>query len=62
MSRRCVKFMKRLPLPAAIVQKVEKIIEACPECGYKDVEAFVEDSVRRRVEQVKERIEERRSP
>jgi len=53
--------MKRLLLPAAIVQKVEKIIEACPECEYKDVEAFIEDSVRWRVEQVKKIIDERRS-
>jgi len=54
--------MKHILLPEAFVQEVEKIIEACPECGYMDVKAFVEDSVRRRVEQVKKRIEERRSP
>lgn len=44
---------KTVQLPRDMIEKVREIITECPELGYGSVKSFVEDSVRRRVEQVR---------
>ena len=43
----------RVQLPEEMVKRVEQVISDHEELGYADIDDFVEDSVRRRLEAVK---------
>jgi hypothetical protein len=43
---------KTVQLPVDMVKRVKQIIDDRPELGYVSVKGFVEDSVRRRLEQM----------
>jgi len=51
---------KTVQLPKDMMEKVRGIITEYPELGYGSVKSFVEDSVRRRVEQVMKLCERKR--
>ena len=46
---------KSVYLPAGMVKKIEELISKSPELGYASVRSFVEDAVRRRLEQIEKR-------
>ena len=49
---------ERVQLPEEMVKRVERVISNNKELGYADIDDFVEDSVRRRLEAVKgERVQ-----
>ena len=46
---------KTVQLPSEMIDAVRRCIEANPHLGYRSVKAFVEDAVRRRIEELEER-------
>lgn len=49
---------KTTNLPAKLYEKIEKLIRSYPEFGYRSVMEFVADAVRRRLEELEEKIRE----
>ena len=52
------KGYKTTALPVELYEKIEKLIRSYPEFGYRSVMEFVADAVRRRLEELEEKIRE----
>jgi metal-responsive CopG/Arc/MetJ family transcriptional regulator len=52
------KGYKTTALPVELYEKIEKLIKAYPEKGYRSVLEFVIDAVRRRLEEIEKEIKE----
>jgi len=46
---------KTVQIPAEMYEAIKRGIKANPHLGYRSVKAFVEDAVRRRIEELEER-------